>query len=134
MRVCQEYRALNALMKTDSGCLGDVEAIIDRLLGSNYFSALDLASGFFQIAIDEEDKHKTAFRDAAGKLWVYNRRGLGLRILPAAFARHAPLKHDGVENWSDEVSAGSESFEEHLDKVNRTLARLFEFGSSANFR
>lgn len=138
MRVCQEYRALNALMKTDSGGLGDVRALIDRLLGSNYFSALDLASGFFQIAIAEEDKHKTAFRDAAGKLWVYNRYVFGLKTLPAAFARFvatvlAPLKLDGVENWLDENSVGSESFEEHLDKVDRALARLFEFGSSANF-
>lgn len=44
VRICQDYRALNALMKTDSGGLGDVQAIFDRLRGSKYFSALDLAS------------------------------------------------------------------------------------------
>lgn len=34
VRVCQDYRALNALKKTDSGGLGDFQAVFDRLRGS----------------------------------------------------------------------------------------------------
>ena len=42
LRVCQNYRALNALKKTDIGGLGDVQNIFDRLrMSEKYYSALD---------------------------------------------------------------------------------------------
>ena len=74
------------LLVTDSGGLGDIRGIFDRLHSQAYFTSIDLASGFFQLEIAEEDKHKTAFRDAHGSLWEYNRCSLGLKTLPAAFA------------------------------------------------
>ena len=113
-------------MKSDSGGLGDIEGIFDRLHGAKYFTAVDLASGFFQIEIAEEDKHKTAFRDADGKLWEYNRCGFGLKILPAAFAGYVaralgPLKGKGVENWLDDILISSDTFESHLSLLEETL-------------
>ena len=34
--------------------------------GSKYFSSIDLASGFLQLEIHEDDRHLTGFRDADG--------------------------------------------------------------------
>ena len=36
--------------------------ILDKLGRSNYFTTLDLASGFHQIEIDKKDVEKTAFK------------------------------------------------------------------------
>ena len=72
-RVCQDYRRLNTLLKSDNGGLGDIQNIFDGMKDASCFTSIDLASGFTQLEIAEEDKHKTAFRDAHGTLWELNR-------------------------------------------------------------
>ena len=78
VRVVQDFRGLNALLKAQSGGLGDLRTIYNEMDQSAYFSCLDLASGFLQLTIHEADRHLTAFRDAEGKLWEYVRRGFSL--------------------------------------------------------
>lgn len=56
LRLCQDCRKLNMLMKTDSGGLGDSQSIFDRLHGSTFFTTIDLASGFLEIEIAEQEK------------------------------------------------------------------------------
>ena len=68
VRVVQDFRGLNALLKAQSGGLGDLLTIYDEMNQSAYFSCLDLASGFLQLTIHEADRHFTAFSDAEGKL------------------------------------------------------------------
>ena len=65
-----------------------MQGIIQQYQGRSWFPSIDLASGFFQLSIAEEDRHKTAFRDALGQLWEYMRCGFGLKILPPAFAKY----------------------------------------------
>ena len=38
-----------------------VDDILDQLGGSRYYSTLDLASGYWQVPLKEEDMEKTAF-------------------------------------------------------------------------
>lgn len=51
-----------------------------------YFTTLDLASGYHQIKIKEEDKEKTAFSVPQGH-FEYNRMCFGLKGAPACFTR-----------------------------------------------
>ena len=44
--VVQDFRDLNALIKAQSGGLGDLLTIYDEMDQSEYFSCFDLASGF----------------------------------------------------------------------------------------
>ena len=83
-RACQDYRRLNALLETDSGGLGHIASIFDGMRGSTCFTSIDLASGFTQLEIAKEGKHKTAFRDAHGELWAFNRCGFGLKPIPSS--------------------------------------------------
>lgn len=48
---------------------------------------LDLASGFHYVPMAERDKCNMAFREADGRLYVFNRAGFGLKGLHAAFTR-----------------------------------------------
>lgn len=56
--------------------------------GATCFTSINLAGGFKQLEISEEDKHKTDLGDAHGKLWEFNRCGLGLTTLPSGCAAY----------------------------------------------
>src|SRR5690242_745986 len=66
-----EYRKLNAVTKRNVYPLPCVEETLEKMSSINYFSSLDLASGFWQVEIEEKDKEKTAFVCSAG-LFEFN--------------------------------------------------------------
>ena len=61
LRFCIDFRKLNSRTVKDAYNLPRVDDTIDTLIGSKYFSKLDLRSGHWQVKVDEADKHKTAF-------------------------------------------------------------------------
>jgi hypothetical protein len=56
------------------------------LQGTTCFSTLDMASGYYQIELDEESRQKTAFITRYG-LFEHTRMGFGLCNAPATFQR-----------------------------------------------
>jgi hypothetical protein len=56
-----DYRALNAVTKPDAYATPNITDTLDSLGKSKIFSVLDMASGYFQIAMKPEDKEKAAF-------------------------------------------------------------------------
>ena len=60
-RLCIDYRALNDVTKKDAYPLPRIDDSLDTLAGSKWFSSLDLASGYWQLAMDPQDAEKTAF-------------------------------------------------------------------------
>jgi len=60
-RFCIDYRALNAVTKPDAYPIPNIVDTLDSLGQSKIFSVLDMASGYFQIAIKPDHREKTAF-------------------------------------------------------------------------
>ena len=88
-----------------------------KMEGSKYFFSIDLASGFLQLEIHEDDRHLTTFRDADRKLYEYVRCGFGLKTAPSAFASYVggrllPVKDKGSKNRLDDIAIPSKTLED----------------------
>jgi hypothetical protein len=66
MRVCVDFRKLNELTVKDSYPIPKIDDMIARLGQARVYSKLDLASGYHQVRVRKEDKHKTAFITDSG--------------------------------------------------------------------
>jgi hypothetical protein len=66
LRLCIDYRGLN-----DAYPLSRVDDTLDELKDANFYTHLDLAFGFLQIRVLDEDVQKTAFQTPDGFMeWV----------------------------------------------------------------
>ena len=86
LRLCIDYRKLNSVTEPDAYPIPRVDDMLDSLSGCSWFTCLDLASGYWQIAMDEEDKAKTAFTTPLG-LFEFSVMPMGCRNGPATFQR-----------------------------------------------
>ena len=87
LRLCIDYRKLNARTVKDAYALPRIEESLEAMAGCSWFSTLDLKSGYYQVEIDEEDKSKTAFTAGPLGFYEYNRMAFGLTNAPATFQR-----------------------------------------------
>ena len=79
MRFCIDYRKLNAITKKDVFPLPRIDNALDMLASARYFSTLDLASGYWQMSMDEDSGEKTAFTTHSG---MYE-----FSVMPLLFSR-----------------------------------------------
>ena len=133
-----DYRPLNSRLKKDSGGLGDINGILDRMKDSQFFTSLDLAQAYHQLELREEDKHKTAFRDPTGRLLEFNVCSFGICTIPAVFSATLgddlrPVLGKGVEKWLDDILLHTKTLEEHFALLRRVLQILSEAGYVINF-
>ena len=61
LRFCIDYRNLNKVTKRDEYLLPQIDDMMDALGGAEWFTSLDLASGYWQVEMDLNNKEKMAF-------------------------------------------------------------------------
>ena len=65
-RFCVDYRKLNDVTVKDVYPLPRIDDTLDMLAGKQWFSTLDLASGYWQVSLSREARAKTAFASLFG--------------------------------------------------------------------
>ncbi|KAL1250905.1 hypothetical protein QQF64_018701 [Cirrhinus molitorella] len=66
LRFCNDFRRLNDISEFDGYPMPRVDELLDRLGRARYISTLDLTKGYWQVALTDEAKPKTAFSTPSG--------------------------------------------------------------------
>ena len=127
-RMVIDYRQLNEKTISDAYPLPNITHILDQLGGAQYFSILDLASGFHQVKMHPSSKPKTAFSTPYGH-YHFNRMPFGLKNAPATFQRLMDRVLSGLQGielfvYMDDIVIYAKSLEEHTQKLKNLLKRL----------
>ena len=128
VRVCIDYRRVNAVTRRDAFALPKISDCLDTVSASKYFSTLDLTSGYNQIPVAEKDIPKTAFVTRHG-FYECPKLSFGLCNAPATFQRVMELALQGLQwltclVYIDDILVFGPSFESHMIRLRQVLERL----------
>ena len=129
IRFCFDFRKLNNRTIKDAYAIPRIEDTLHLLAGTKYFSKLDLRSGYWQVEVAEEDKHKTAFQVGTLGFFEFNRMPFGLCNAPATFQRlmercMGDMNLRDCLIYLDDIVVFSATFEEHLERLEAVFERL----------
>ncbi|CAH8536658.1 unnamed protein product [Dicrocoelium dendriticum] len=132
LRLCVDYRKLNAITRKDSFPLPRIDDTMDALAGSHWFTTLDLASGYWQVELHPDDRCKSAFVVPSG-LYEFQTMPFGLTNAPATFQRlmHTALSGMIPESclvYLDDIIVHGRTVAEHNHNLSLVLNRLIQLG------
>ena len=128
LRFCIDFRKLNAVTVKDTYPLPRIDDILTTLNKTQYYTSLDLQSGYWQVPVLEKDIPKTAFITFGG-LWEFVTLPFGLCNAPSLFQRLMERVLSGLL-WKfafcyiDDILCCSTTFDEHISHLSQIFGRL----------
>jgi hypothetical protein len=128
LRMCVDYRPLNAVTIKNKYPLPRIDVLFDQLVGAKVFSKIDLRSGYHQIKIRASDIPKTAFSTRYG-LYEFLVMSFGLTNALAYFmylmnSVFMPELDKFVVVFIDDILVYSKNEDEHAEHQHIVLQRL----------
>ncbi len=138
-RMCIDFRKLNERSIVESYPPPLIEDCLNILGDQEYFTTLDLDSGYHQIPLATESCKFTAFTTPLGK-FEYTHLPFGLRKAPAHFQNlmYLVLKENIIRKeavvYMDDIVLFSKDINSHYRILRNILFRLAEFGLVINYK
>ena len=132
IRLCVDFRKLNAISICDSFPLPRVEEALQAVQAAVWFSSFDLAQGYLQMAMEEEDIEKTAFCAGSSGLYEFTGMPFGLTNAGVSFCRLMEMcigdqQYDTLLFYLDNICIFAETADQMLDRIELVFSRLKEF-------
>jgi len=128
LRLCVDYRTLNAITIKNRYPLPLASELQDKLAKAKIFTTCDLQEGYYHVRIKEGDEWKTAFRTRRG-LYEYLIMPFGLTNAPASFQTMInEILREYIDKfvmvYLDDILIYSEKEEDHEQHVRMVLEAL----------
>jgi hypothetical protein len=127
LRLCVDYRPLNAITVVDTYPLPRIDEMIDFAGGARIYSKLDLHAGFHQIRIHPEHVGRTAFKTKYGT-YQWRVMPFGLCNAPSTFQRTMDLLltefREFMGAYVDDILVHTNTMEEHLSALRMLYVKL----------
>ena len=132
IRLCVDFHKLNAISIRDSFPLPHIEEALQAVQAAMWFTSFDLAQGYLQMAMEEEDMKKTAFRAGSSGLYEFTHMPFGLTNAGASFCRLMEMcigdqQYNTLLFYLDDICVFVETADQMLDRIQFTFGRLKEF-------
>ena len=82
-----DYRKLNSITIWDAFPLPHIDEALQAVHNCNVFTSFNLAQGYLQLAMAEDDIKKTAFRTGSSGLYEFTHMPFGLSNAGSRFCR-----------------------------------------------
>ena len=130
--LCVDFRKLNAISIHDSFPLPRVEEALQAVQAAVWFSSFDLAQGYLQMAMEEEDIEKTAFCAGSTGLYEFTRMPFGLTNMGTSLCRLMEMcigdkQYVTLLFYLDDICIFTEMANQMLDRIELVFSRLKEF-------
>lgn len=127
-RFVVDFRDLNKVTRIDPYPIPNIQETLSQLGNAKFFTVVDMASGYWQLEMDERDKEKTAFNTPSGH-FQWRRMPMGLVNSASVWQRTADVVLAGLLGKScyvylDDIIIYSGSFEDHIRDIEEILNRL----------
>ena len=128
LRVCMDYRALNALTIKDRYPIPLIKETLERLAKAKFYTKLDIVAAFNNLRIKEGDEWMTAFITRYG-LYQYKVMPFGLCNGPASWQRYMnDMMHEYLDEfvtvYLDDLLIYSPDLQSHKQHVRKVLLKL----------